>query len=194
MNRLLIMLLAVLFVPSCSDQPGWTLWGHMYSEIDEKTNIDKWESYESYSKLADCKAQIPTLVARKIKFYEGLKKEEGFEFSKPLSEKDTVKVTATLAPTEKETTFTDRFFCVPFSVDPPPKDQSMWTLWEEVSASTFHSWIPDESYLTGFGCERQREFRVQRENERLKKETSKSSIRNLFHCFPASETPWGKEG
>jgi hypothetical protein len=188
------MLLAVLFVPSCSDQPGWTLWGHWYEQTDEITNVDNWYSYDSYSNLADCKTQIAPLVAKETKNYEEMNSQFPGKISVQ-SEKDSVRAKAT-GP-KISLTYRESFFCVPFGVDPRPKDQSTWTLWEEYSNGKSRSWEPYGSYLTGAACGLGKKYfeKSNRDSQTLNKEPHKvPSYTTLYHCFATGVPPWGKEG
>jgi hypothetical protein len=161
--------------------------------LEDTTRADSWDSYNSYSNLADCKAQITTLVARKVKAFKEIREDLSIQ-----SERDGLKGTYTPAPTEKDKrpqNFTYTFFCVRFGVDPRPKDQSMWTLWAESYGTNRQYWNPDESYLTGIDCERGKASAEQRHRE-LREKLEKKPFNDsgpFYHCFPVGVTPWGNE-
>jgi hypothetical protein len=126
--------LSFLLGSSCSDpSSGWLLWSHTYGTLNEEAVKDTWSSYESFFKLAECKSQIPTEVAREIKEWKDAEqsaKDDKFTIQ-PDKESLRAKVVSVSGADKKkyESIVITRFFCVPLGVDPRPKDVTMWTLW-----------------------------------------------------------------
>jgi hypothetical protein len=198
----LIFSLSFLFLSSCSDPPGWTLWRHTFSSNDAVVQQDDWSSYASYSNLGDCKNQISLEVPKLVKIYEKDFREvekQGYKVD-IRKEQNALRVTVVAPPKEKDNSqaLVTRFFCVPLGVDPRPKDQSSWVLWEEefVDSSSrigpLHSWKPKEGYLSKAACEREKwsnDSRAVREQNKDKK----TVVHDYYQCLPAGVSPWGKE-
>lgn len=202
----LIFVLSMVALTACSDPPGWILWGHTYSTRDGRPSGDDWESYESFFKMTECKNQIQTEIATRARYWEETKKEKSKDVKITIQqEKESLKLTQVRLLANKQETSSvsvSRFYCMPLGVDPRPKDQSTWILWEKASASQggktveTTGWSVAEGYLTKTACEAasysKSEFQREMDRDITEKQPdnpSKRTVQRYYSCLPVGVRP-----
>ena len=206
--RKLFLAFSLTILASCSDPQGWTLWLHAYSVEGDALNPtdDEWSSFDTYGSPADCKKQIESHLTLL---------EKGNQESKTLLEdyrltieREKQGLTVTGVPVKKSKdaksiVTTTRFFCLPLGQDPRPKDPLTWTLWTHKTTwadnrVVYESWQPEESYLTGWKCTREKSANQKiynPYNEKAEKVAKgQRYTKTYFQCAPSTISPWGKEG
>jgi|SRR5215471_19185074 len=157
-------------------------------------------SFDSYSQLRECQSQFATAITKLTDAYQ---KELQDPDGKVSIQRDKNAVQASMMPKNEEKKsllYVTRWFCLPLGMDPRPKDQSTWILWEHSSGTAkggyrYSDWSPGGGYLTQFACEREQKS-SQQGVAKFRKETEdkgqKVSSLTYYKCLPAGVDPWGK--